>query len=91
MSNGHWPEPVRPYGFKRGDAIIHYKGGEYYIVGTPTEFVIEATRERAYAYRAFGYITSPTIIRSQKEMEDGRFVLKGQVFQGQWAEKAKEY
>jgi hypothetical protein len=80
----HWPEPQRPFKFVLGDNLTHYKGGAYKIVGLPDNFVIEATREPAYAYRSMKFSHSPIIIRSQKEMEDGRFARKGEEFKGDY-------
>lgn len=75
--DAHWPIPTRPFKFRRHQHVKHYKGGEYTIIGLPDEFVIEATREPAYAYRSNKFPTAPTVIRSQTEMEDGRFTLQG--------------
>jgi hypothetical protein len=62
---------TRTYKFVMGAEIRHVKsGGVYIITGLPNEYVIEATREAAYAYlMPDGRIC----IRSQTEMEDGRF------------------
>lgn len=62
----------RNFKFVVGDEIRHVKtGGMYIVMGTPNEYVIEATREPAYAYlMPDGRIC----IRSQAEMEEeGRF------------------
>lgn len=62
-----------PLKFGPGDVVLHQKGGEYTIRGTPLEFIIEASGEPAYAYEASdGRIW----VRSQRQMEDGRFTLK---------------
>jgi hypothetical protein len=62
---------ARSFKFAVGDEIRHIKsGGMYIVMGTPNEYVIEATREPAYAYlMPDGRIC----IRSQAEVEDGRF------------------
>jgi hypothetical protein len=63
---------ARNFKFIVGDEIRHVKtGGMYIVMGTPNEYVIEATREPAYAYlMPDGRIC----IRSQVEMEEeGRF------------------
>jgi hypothetical protein len=52
--------------FNLHDIVMHYKGGTYYIVGTPDEYVIEATREPAYAYLMED---GRVCVRSQAEME----------------------
>jgi hypothetical protein len=69
----HWPDPVRPFKFARFEHVKHYKGGTYEIVGLPDEYVIEETREPAYAYRSVTHDSPLKIIRSQSKMEDGRF------------------
>jgi hypothetical protein len=61
----------RTFKFLEGTEVRHIKsGGIYLITGTPHEFVIEATREPAYAYLM---PDGRTCVRSQAEMEDGRF------------------
>lgn len=87
MSDSHWPEPTKGFLFKRNDLVNHYKGGKYAIMGTPDEYVIEATREPAYAYRSITYPLGPIVIRSQKEMEDGRFVTAAGLFSEKWVAK----
>lgn len=62
-----------PIMFGPGDVLVHQKGAEYIVRGTPLEFIIEASGEPAYAYEASdGRIW----VRSQRQMEDGRFRLK---------------
>ena len=64
--------PLTPNVFGIGDKLIHVKtGGRYKIVGLPANYVIEATREPAYAYLM---PDGRVCIRCQKEMEDGRFI-----------------
>jgi uncharacterized iron-regulated membrane protein len=64
--------------FRPGQVVTHLKTkGEYRIHGTPDNYVIEATGEPAYAYGARkqeGSNLGKIWIRSQTEMEDGRFV-----------------
>jgi hypothetical protein len=68
--------------FRLGEEVKHVKtGGIYIIVGLPNEFVIEATREAAYAYLM---PDGRTCIRSQTEMEDGRFESAGQGAAVEW-------
>jgi hypothetical protein len=56
--------------FRVGEEVRHTKGGIYIITGLPSEYVLEHSREPAYAYMmADGRIC----VRSQAEMEDGRF------------------
>jgi hypothetical protein len=63
-------------------------GGIYRVIGLPAEgYVIEATHEPAYLYRAVVKgvgdrwildVTKPTVwVRSAQEMEDGRFEQAG--------------
>lgn len=59
---------ARTFKFLEGTEVRHRKsGGIYLITGTPHEFVIEATREPAYAYLM---PDGRTCIRSQAEMEE---------------------
>jgi hypothetical protein len=68
--------------FRLGEEVKHVKSGGIYIVcGLPNEFVIEATREAAYAYLM---PDGRTCIRSQTEMEDGRFESAGQGAAIEW-------
>ncbi len=62
---------ARSFKFVVGSEIRHVKsGGMYIVLGTPNEYVIETTREPAYAYlMPDGRIC----VRSQAETEDGRF------------------
>jgi len=66
---------ISPVKFRINDVVEHIKsGGMYVVAGLPTEYVIEATREPAYAYRmADGRIC----VRCQSEFEDGRFEYRG--------------
>ncbi len=63
---------VREFKFMEGMELRHVKsGGIYLLTGTPHEYVIEATREPAYAYLM---PDGRTCIRSQTEMElEGKF------------------
>lgn len=63
---------TREFKFMEGMELRHVKsGGIYLLTGTPHEYVIEATREPAYAYLM---PDGRTCIRSQTEMEsEGRF------------------
>jgi hypothetical protein len=63
---------TREFKFLEGMELRHMKsGGIYLLTGTPHEYVIEATREPAYAYLM---PDGRTCIRSQAEMEsEGRF------------------
>jgi hypothetical protein len=66
------PEPTKPFKFHRYQLVEHIKTGHIYeICGVPDEYVIEKTWEPAYAYLLPSGIKC---IRSQAEMEDGRFV-----------------
>lgn len=71
-----YPTPALPFKFERGEKIRHLNsGGDYVIVELPDHNVLEATWEPAYGYVKLGdAFDSPFIHRSQKEMEDGRFV-----------------
>lgn len=62
-----------PMKFYAGCRVMHKKsGGIYHVVGLPNVYVLELTREPAYAYlMGDGRIC----VRGQKEFEDGRFVL----------------
>lgn len=64
-----------PIKFQVNDVVEHLKsGGMYVIAGTPDEYVLENTREPAYAYRmADGRVCT----RCQAEFEDGRFEYRG--------------
>jgi hypothetical protein len=66
---------VSPCKFMINDVVEHVKsGGMYVVAGLPTEYVLENTREPAYAYRmADGRIC----VRCQSEFEDGRFEYRG--------------
>jgi hypothetical protein len=68
-------QPTLPFKFGINDVVEHVKsGGHYVIAGLPNEYVIEATREPAYAYRmADGRVC----VRCQSEFEDGRFEYRG--------------
>ncbi|BDD79574.1 hypothetical protein [Burkholderia phage FLC9] len=66
---------VTPVKFVINDVVEHVKsGGMYVVAGLPTEYVIEATREPAYAYRMKD---GRICVRCQSEFEDGRFVYRG--------------
>jgi hypothetical protein len=66
---------VSPVKFMINDVVEHIKsGGIYVVAGLPTEYVIEATREPAYAYRMKD---GRVCIRCQSEFEDGRFEYRG--------------
>jgi len=57
--------------FRLGQEIKHVKTGAIYIVsGLPNQFVIEHTREPAYAYLM---PDGRTCVRAQQFVEDGRF------------------
>ncbi|WMC09535.1 hypothetical protein PU634_10445 [Oceanimonas pelagia] len=62
------------YSFSVGDLVRHVKtGGCYHIRGLPDKHRLEATGEPAYLYEA---VSDGLIwMRSQAEMEDGRFVM----------------
>jgi len=64
--------------FELNQDVIHVKSkGMYKIVGLPDYYRIEATYEAAYAYVGIDEGACPVIwVRSQKEMEDGRFVVR---------------
>jgi hypothetical protein len=68
-----------PTKFQMNDVVEHLKtGGMYVVAGLPNEYVLENTREPAYAYRmADGRIC----VRSQVEFEDGRFEYRGHAFE----------
>jgi hypothetical protein len=58
--------------FRMGEEVRHKKsGGIYIITGLPNEYVLEHSREPAYTYLMKD---GRTCVRSQTEMEDGRFV-----------------
>jgi len=63
--------------FKLGDKVYHLKSkGLYRIVGIPGNCILTDTDTPAYIYTATNDLYSKRIyIRSQKEMEDGRFKL----------------
>lgn len=70
--------------FLIGQKLYHEKSrGLYYIVGLPSTYLIEATREPAYAYSKYYPIHSSHLgsqdnrifIRAQHLMEDGRFLV----------------
>jgi hypothetical protein len=65
---------TREFKFLEGMELRHVKsGGIYLLTGTPHEYVIESTREPAYAYLM---PDGRTCIRSQEEMEtEGRFEI----------------
>lgn len=69
-------QPTLPFKFAINDVVEHVKSkGMYVIAGLPNEYVLENTREPAYAYRmADGRIC----VRCQAEFEDGRFEYRGQ-------------
>lgn len=71
--------PTEPFKFRINDVVEHIKtGGQYVVAGLPSEYVLENTREPAYAYRmADGRIC----VRCQKEFEDGRFKYRGRAFE----------
>lgn len=61
------------------EKVIHVKTGNVYMItGTPDMLRIEADNEPAYSYKKQGSngVNQTIWIRSQKEMEDGRFVLE---------------
>jgi hypothetical protein len=63
--------------FVLGQEVMHCKTqGLYKIVGLPAKYILEKTREHAYAYEAMDGDAPKGVIfmRCQKEMEDGRFV-----------------
>ncbi len=66
-------KPTLPIKFSLNDKVKHKDGGRYVITGLPDEYVIEATGEPAYAYRAIYGNKKRTWIRAQSVMEDGRF------------------
>lgn len=68
-----------PIKFMINDVVEHVKsGGMYVIAGLPNEYVLENTREPAYAYRmADGRIC----VRCQAEFEDGRFEYRGRALE----------
>lgn len=71
--------PLTPAKFCAGEKVQHVKsGGVYFIIALPINTVLESTWERGYGYiHAHDQIQKedcPIIYRSQKEMEDGRFV-----------------
>jgi hypothetical protein len=60
--------------FQKGQKVRHVKSGHIYFIHiTPDKLRIEASGEPAYAYGA-GTI-GDAWVRSQSEMEDGRFEL----------------
>jgi len=65
---------AREFKFLEGMELRHVaSGGMYLLTGTPHEYVIEATREPAYAYLM---PDGRTCIRSQTEMElEGKFEI----------------
>lgn len=61
-----------PFMFAVGDKVTHQKTQMTYVIEfLPDEFMLEATNEPAYGYRAVG--GTRVWVRSQLEMEDGRF------------------
>jgi len=87
MTDRHNPPPTPPL-FRAGDELEHRKGGRYVIVATPEQCRIEASAEPAYAYlaKADGLLW----VRSQREMEDGRFIriAAGRPQTGDWYRQA---
>lgn len=68
-----------PVMFVINDVVEHVKsGGLYVVAGLPTEYVLENTREPAYAYRMKD---GRVCMRCQTEFEDGRFVYRGRADQ----------
>lgn len=66
---------VSPVKFVINDVVEHVKsGGLYVVAGLPMEYVLENTREPAYAYRMKD---GRVCMRCQSEFEDGRFVYRG--------------
>jgi len=68
--------------FKIDDWVVHTKGVRYNIKGTPYRYRIDATGELAYAYSESGgdpKSKKPIWVRSQKQMEEGRFRLLGRI------------
>jgi hypothetical protein len=65
--------------FNTGDAIWHLRSKTiYFIKGTPDVYRLEATNEPAYLYMGMPEDDKPLPpiwVRSQKEMEDGRFIM----------------
>lgn len=61
-----------PVMFSIGEEVTHIKNGKKYeIVGLPTDYILEGTCEPAYTYLAED---DRIWVRSQEEMEDGRFI-----------------
>lgn len=70
-----YPTPTRPFKFCLGEKVQHAKsGGTYIVVELPDGAVLESTWEPAYGYVHVTQPDAAKIFRSQKEMEDGRFV-----------------
>lgn len=69
--------------FKRHDLVEHLKTGFLYIIvlGPEEGIVLEATNEPAYVYKSLFY-KSALWVRSAKEMQDGRFVLRERTTHG---------
>lgn len=63
--------------FQRADLVRHVNGTVYVILHTPDHVRIEATNEPGYAYVKHDEPGSTIWIRSQGEMEDGRFTKCG--------------
>ncbi len=60
--------------FEEPDIVLHEKSGKLYrIMQSPASMVLESTGERAYAYQAYKNADLRIWVRSQAEMEDGRF------------------
>jgi len=82
-------EPPTPTMFPLYQTLVcATTGAKFGILGTPDQYLIEVTGEPAYTYCGYRleadgtYTTLPPIhVRSQKEMEDGRFVIADQDYQ----------
>jgi hypothetical protein len=65
--------------FEVGQIVKHVKtGGIYHIIGTPKDnYRLEHNNQPAYLYQSIegDIYANPIWVRSQSEMEDGRFVL----------------
>ena len=75
--------PYKAPKFRNGEHVRHLKTGEVYVVvGTPSDgYIIERTLEHAYCYKKRDPKNIVEMnrkwIRSQTEMEDGRFAVDG--------------
>lgn len=65
----------KQFKYEVNDVVQHYKGGIYVVAGLPDEYVIESTREAAYAYRM---ADGRKAVRCQVEFEDpNKFIWLG--------------